>query len=303
MGFLSWKYIEERTRQGYLLKWNVFYLHILLSIILAGLSYIIFTLFQSQNVSYKTKVEKYINYDVTEEFRASQCFLVSKDRSMDAYKTEECVVWEKEKKNYLLLGDSHAAHYYRALDSLLKEDETLTQLNASGCLPVQNATWGDTPCQDLFQWTLETLIQEKHFDVIIISMANFHHTTPLAIHKSMKYIAQYTDKIVFLGRTMRYKQPLPRLLLQLSLGEESAFIHKIAGDYEYTLNLETTLQKVLKVDKLNYISILELMCTPQQSCRTLTPKKIPMYFDKDHFTKEGALYILKQVEEEVFDRE
>jgi len=302
-GFLSWKYIEERTRGGYLVKFNVFYLHILLSIILAVMSYYIFTVFQSQNVSYKKKVEKYINYDASHEFRASQCFLTSADKSMDDYKTDECVVWTKEKKNYLLIGDSHAAHYYRAMASLLKENETLTQVNASGCVPILSSTWGDKPCKELFKWTFDTLIREKHFDVIIISMANFHHTSNVAIQKSMQYIAEHTDKIVFLGRTMRYKQPLPRLLLKLSKGEESSFIHKIAGDYEYTLNLETNLQEVLKVDKLNYISILKLMCTEEQSCRTLTPEGIPMYFDKDHFTEDGALYILKQVKNDVFDRE
>lgn len=272
---------------------------VLISIVFTLMAYYSFS-FHSKNISYKVGVEKYINYDAHDEFRANKCFLTSE---ISVYAEDECVVWDKGKKNYLLLGDSHAAHYYRPLLSLLKENETLTKVNASSCVPILDSKWGMKQCQNLNEWTLNTLIQEKHFDVIFLSMANFHHTTHKEIKKTINHMLVYTDKVIFLGRTMRYKQDLSRLLLKLPEGEDSTKIHEIAGDYDYTLNLETALQKDLNIDRMEYISIFELMCTKERSCRTLTPEGIPMYFDRDHFTKEGAVYILRQVEEILFARE
>jgi len=302
LGYLSWKYVEETMRTGYLVQFNVFYLHLILSLVLGLMTYYMFTVFQSNTISDKTKIEKYIGYDVHDEFRATQCFLTSEVSTVNTYKKDECVVWEKEKRNYLLLGDSHAAHYYRPLLSLLKKNETLTQLNASSCVPILGSKWGMKQCQNLHEWALTSLIKEKYFDVIILSMANFHHTDNISIKETITHMLKYTDKVVFLGRTMRYKYPLPLLLLKLSEGEDTTSIHNTAGDYNYTLNLETTLQKDLKIEKMEYISIIQLMCKNQHSCRTFTPEGIPMYFDKDHFTYEGASYILKQIENTVFNR-
>ena len=303
LGYLSWKYIEETMRKGYLTHFNPFYVHLFLTVLLSTLVYTVFSLFHSKSTAYKEKVEQYLDYNASREFRSDICFLTSGAKSIDAYKEDVCIVKEKEKKNYLLLGDSHAAHYYSAMLSLLKEDETLSQITAAGCLPILSSDWGSSKrCIIFQQWALNTLIPKQHFDVIILSMANLQHTDNSSIKKTIDYLLQYSDKVVFLGRTMRYKQSVPRLLLNLNKGEETTMIHKKAGDYDYTLNLDTLMRKALMTDKIDYISTLQLMCTEEKSCRTLTPKGIPMYFDKDHLSKEGAVYILKQIEDRLFNR-
>ena len=301
LGFLSWWFIEEKTRKGYLRRFNVFYLHIGISALLSIIVYTFFTLPQFTNRNNKEKVMKYLDYDASKEFRAGKCFLTSADHSVKVYSQKECVVWEKGKKNYLLLGDSHAAHYYRALESLLRPDETLTQVNASGCIPVFPLKWGVHVCRDLHTWALNDLIKEKHFDTIIVSMANLEYTTNEALKKTVEYMLQYTDRVVFIGRTMRYKQPLPRLLINLSKGDDLSMLHTKTGDYDYTLKLDTSIKKYLNIPHVTYISTLQLMCTKEKACRTLTPNGVPMYFDKDHLTKEGALYILKQAKDDIFN--
>jgi len=302
LGFLSWWFIEEKMRRGYLRQFNVFYVNISMSVLMGMAIYTFFSLPQFSNKNYKEKVMTYMDYDASSEFRAGTCFLTSAQHSMDAYSRETCVVWQKEKKNYLLIGDSHAAHYYRALESLLASNETLTQVTASGCLPIFSLTWGTQVCRDLHTWALNNLIKEKHFDVIILSMANLERTTNEAIKRTIEHMLKYTDRVVFLGRTMRYKQSLPRLLMNLSEGENTSMIHQKAGDYDYTLTLDTTMKKFFQMDRVTYISTLQLMCTKEKVCRTLTPGGVPMYFDKDHFTKEGSLYILKQMKNDIFER-
>ena len=302
LGFASWWFIEERTRSGYLRRFNVFYLHFTVSTILAVTVYTLFTSSHFKNHTHKEKLLHYLDYDASKEFRASKCFLTSADHSVDIYSKEECVAWEKGKKNYLLIGDSHAAHYYRALESMLKPDETLTQVTASGCIPVFPLRWGVHVCRQLHSWALNDLIKQKHFDTVIVSMANLNRTNNDAIRQTLEYILKYADRVVYIGRTMRYKQPLPRLLLGLSKGEDPAKVYQKAGDYDYTSKLDTSMQKALDMPNVTYISTLDLMCTKEKSCRTLTPGGIPLYFDKDHLTKEGALYILKQAKDEIFER-
>ena len=303
LGYLSWRYIEERMRKGYLQKYNVFFVHIIISLLLGMITYFIFNMFQFNNTHYKEKVNKYMSYDAGSKFRAGTCFLTSAQKSVDFYRKDECVAWEKGKKNYLLIGDSHAAHYYSAMASLLKKDETLTQVNSSACLPIFPFKWGAKKCTDLHKWALNDLIKEKHFDVIILSISNLNRTTNKAIEQTITQMLKYSDRVVFIGPSMKYKQSLPRLLVELTEGEDSSMIYKTAGDYKYILKLDNTLEKFFHMDRVKYISALKILCSEEKGCRTLTPEGAPLYFDRDHFTEDGALYILKQVKNNIFDRE
>ena len=303
LGYLSWRYIEESMRKGYLTKYNVFYVNIVMTVMLSVSVYFIYSMFQFNNTNYKEKVDKYMHYDAKTKFRAGTCFLTSAEKSVDSYEKDECVAWKNGKKNYMLIGDSHAAHYYSAMALLLKENETLTQVNSSACIPIFPLKSGTKKCTDLHKWALNDLIKEKHFDVIVLSTSNLHLTTNKSIKKTIEYMLKYTDKVVLIGPSMKYKQSLPRLLVDLPEGEDSSMIYKTAGVYNYILKLDNTMKEFFHMDRVNYISTLEILCNESKGCLTLTPDGIPMYFDREHFTEEGALYILKQVKNNVFDRE
>jgi len=302
LGYLSWKYIEERMRKGYLQKFNVFYVHIVITMILGTIVYFTFTMFQYKNIHYKEKVDKYMQYDASAKFRAGTCFLTSAQNSVTDYKKDTCITWEKGEKNYLLMGDSHAAHYYSALALLLKRNETLTQVTSSGCLPIFPFKWGVKECIDLHKWALNDLIKEKYFDVIILSIANLNRTSYTSIQQTIQYISKHTNKVVFLGPSMKYKQSLPRLLVDLPEGADSSMIYKTAGDYQYISKIDNEMEKLFHMNNVEYISTLKILCSKQKGCRTLTPEGTPVYFDRDHLTEDGALYILKQIKDKVFNR-
>jgi len=303
LGYLSWKFIEENLRKGYLQKFNVFVVHIALNVILGVVVYFIFTVFQVKTTQYKENINKYMHHDVASQFRAGTCFLTSTENSIKFYQKDECISWDKDKKNYLLIGDSHAAHYYSAMASLLKKNETLSQVTSSACLPIFPFKWGAKKCIDLHRWALNSLIKEKHFDVIILSIANLNRTTNLEIKQTISHMLKYTNKVVILGPSMKYKQSLLRLLVELPEGHDSSMIYKNTSDYEYTLNIDNTMKNFLQMDRLEYISTLKVLCKDEEGCRTLTPRGVPMYFDRDHFTEDGARFMLKQVVNKVFDRE
>lgn len=106
-----------------------------ISILFSLLSVAIFVYHPYTKLRYQDKASAYLKHNIS-DFRAGTCFLTSKYNDVKFYDKKECITYVKGKKNYLLLGDSHAAHYYSALAKLLKDDETLTQVTTSGCNPL-----------------------------------------------------------------------------------------------------------------------------------------------------------------------
>ena len=58
--------------------------------------------------------------------------------------------------------------WYEAMRRKLKDNETLTQVSASGCWPVVSPT-GEKRCKDLMQWAFDDLINQVKFEKIIIA--------------------------------------------------------------------------------------------------------------------------------------
>jgi len=199
----------------------------------------------------------------------------------------------------LLLGDSHAAHYYSALEELIYEDETLSQVTASGCNPLLPYS-GAKRCAGLNKWAYEELIKEKHFDIIILS-GHWFNINKENFQYSLNQLLKYTDRLVVFGPSMVYKQSVPRLLLNLKKDEDSSQIYKSAGSYEKLASVDKAMKSYVKMDNAKFISTLDTLCDVD-GCTTITVNGTPINIDNGHLSHEGALYILEQVEKEIFER-
>jgi peptidoglycan/LPS O-acetylase OafA/YrhL len=300
LGIFSWYFVENRFRKSKLssptVKPIITILGVSFLFVIANI--IVFKYFPSKTLRYQQKAAQYLKFN-TEEFRAGTCFLTSKYNDVKFYDKDLCVTYKEGKKNYLLFGDSHAAHFYSALVTLLQKDETLTQVTTSGCNPLLPYR-GAKRCVGLNKWAYEELIPTKHFDVIILSALWFN------IHKkdfqySLNQLAKYTDKLIVFGPSLSYMQPLPRLLLNLKENTDNKQIYKTASYYNKLSSMDKTLKSYVPLDKVKYVSLLNTICDTK-GCMTVTPDGTPINFDDSHLTHEGALYILKQIEDEILDR-
>ena len=299
-GILSWKLIEDRFRKNKVeeLTFNPIAKVLAISILALIVSWSILKYYPYTKLRYQDKANAYLKYD-TSMFRAGSCFLTSKYNDVKFYEEDKCITYKEGKKNYLLLGDSHAAHYYSALTELIQEDETLSQVTASGCTPLVPYN-GAKRCSGLNKWAYEVLIREKHFDMIILS-ANWRLVNKQSFQNSLNQLLKYTDKLVVLGPSMEYKQSLPRLLLNLKKGEDSSQIYKKASTYNTFVTIDKLLKRYVSMENAYYISILEIVCNGD-SCTTITENGTPINFDNGHLTHEGAYYILKRIQEKIFQR-
>ena len=299
-GIVSWYFIENRFRKS---KFSSLTIKPILTVLGVSFIFVIFNIivfkyFPSKTLRYQQKAARYLNFN-TDEFRAGSCFLTSKYNDIKFYNKDLCVTYEEGKKNYLLLGDSHAAHYYSALSDMMRSDETLTQVTASGCVPLLKSH-GARRCTGLNAWAYNTLIHKKHFNVIILS-ANWRIVDKNVFKNSLNVLSRYTNKLIVLGPSLEYKQSLPRLLVHLKKGEESSQLYKTASAYDAFVSIDKSIENYTTTNNVEYISILKILCN-KKGCKSVTDDGTPINFDNGHLTHEGATYILKQIENKIFDR-
>ena len=301
-GYLSWKYIENTTKALHTERnLKPIYLSLGVSLLTISLTFVAFKNLPSRSLEKEalaSKYQKYLNYS-SSQFRAGKCFLTSKYNNIDFFDKTECIQYAQDKKNYLLIGESHAAHYYSALYENKKDDETISQITASGCYPIL-AYKGSKRCTDLVRWAYEDLIIKKHFHTIILS-ARWRNLDKKSLIQTINMLLKHTDNVVILGPTMEYQQPLPRLLMNLALDEDTKSIYKTAGKYQEISETDNLMKSGLTGPRVKYISVLNLLCDID-GCSTITPTGVPIAFDYGHFTHSGASYIIKQIETDIFSR-
>ena len=59
-------------------------------------------------------IASYLAYDPSAAFRTGQCYLATNRQQLDV---ETCMTPDAKRPNYLLVGDSHAAHLWFGLSS------------------------------------------------------------------------------------------------------------------------------------------------------------------------------------------
>ncbi len=300
-GYISWKYIEKTTRFKYT-KYKYFSpIYLATGSILFVIILSLFTLNGMPNryTEKQLRYAEYLNYHMSSYSRQGKCFLTSSFDDIKYFNKNECISHTKGKKNYLLIGDSHAAHFYSALYENKENNETISQVTASGCKPTL-AYRGKDRCTNLVRWAYEELIIDKHFDTIILSARwqSFHNTSLI---ETVNMLLPYANHIVVFGNSMEYTQPLPRLLAKLSDDEDIKRIFEIAGKYKKLSQLDESMKIDLSMKGVNYISILDIMCD-KDKCKTTTLEDIPVSPDYGHFTHEGACYIIEQIRKKLFTR-
>ena len=76
----------------------------------------------------------YLKYEDKEAMRKGRCFLVP-EHSWEDFNFVKCLSTDDMKKDYLLFGDSYAAHLWYGLSVIFREDNFL-QATVAGCSPI-----------------------------------------------------------------------------------------------------------------------------------------------------------------------
>jgi peptidoglycan/LPS O-acetylase OafA/YrhL len=202
---------------------------------------------------------------------------------------KSCLSLDINKKNVLLLGDSHAGQFSLSLRNKLDINEyNFIEHTVVGSFPLINAQGEKTSTNEFRQLLNDFIVSNKNnIDIIIISCNWLNHNSnsgymsnvQLAngINETIAYIEKLGIKVIILGQTEKYIINFPKKQAFKILGKENK---------DYINNESLILNNTLKnmVPTKNYIDLF----LRSEFNHYDEKNKVPYMFDRNHLTIYGA---------------
>lgn len=230
-------------------------------------------------------IGSYLAYDSAAAFRAGQCYLGTNRQQLDV---ETCLKRDAARPNYLLVGDSHAAHLWFGLSSAMP-DVNVMQATASACRPeVTTVSRLDTrACPKLMQFVFNDFLVHNKVDKVLLAASWKDEDLP-ALSTTLGLLKSRGIDAVVLGPIVEYDAALPRLLVDgIRHGSPSiASTRRTAGVRERDL----AMKRMVTDAGAAYLSVYDAVCRDGR-CDEFAAGDVPMQFDAGHLTSSGAVEV------------
>jgi hypothetical protein len=283
---LSWKYIETpfRTKQ---VTTPTMYKSALASVVLlvvAAGAMLATNGLPSRFQPQVARIASFLEYDPRPVSRAGTCFYEA-EYSHAELDPNVCMHWDPAKKNYLLVGDSHAAHLWYGLAKAFPEANVM-QATAAGCKPTVDPAYHEDKrhCRRLIDYVNFEYLPAHKIDVIMIEAVWRDEDLPMLPH-TLEYAKQHAGSVVLFGPMVQYDASLPRVLAVSLMKNDPAYParHRLA----FLRELDDKMAEVARRAGVKYVSLVKMLCGPD-SCETSAADGIPMLYDYGHLTVEGS---------------
>lgn len=290
---LSWKFVESPFRAGRLRMPRSLLFKgaaaAAAAVAAVGITAILYKGFPSRYPSNAIQVASYLDYDSAKYFRDGSCFISSGYKYGD-YNFSECLREDPSKKNYLLFGDSHAAHLWYGLSTSLRGVNVL-QATASGCKPtLDQPLLAAATCKQLMTYIYKDYLPDHHVDRLLIA-ARWQAQDVLPLSRSLDWMKEHGISVVIFGPMVQYDMALPRLLAFSMRGKD------LTIPDEHRVNehgLDNALSQLAEKKGVEYVSFYRSLCGPR-SCQEFALNGVPLQFDYGHLTKEGSLLVAQKL--------
>jgi peptidoglycan/LPS O-acetylase OafA/YrhL len=230
----------------------------------------------------------YLDYGQA-HFREGKCFIVPPYSYAD-FDHGLCLEQDSGRKNYLLIGDSHAAQLWYGLSQLLPDVRVL-QATAAGCVPefAQTARLAAS-CTELMDYMYKDYLVHNHVDRLLLA-ARWNKRDFPNIEQVLSWARQRAIPVTIFGPMVEYNLALPRVLAYGAQQGDPKISEKylVRGDDE----LDRALRALAREYGAKYISLVDILCTPA-GCATTAEDGSPLEFDTDHVTKAGSLLLIRK---------
>jgi len=218
-------------------------------------------------------------------YRIGSCFITSKNTFQD-FDQSACLAPDPSKPNYLIFGDSHAAHLYYGLATEFPEDHML-QATASGCMPfVDQVPHARPDCAEIVHLVLKDYLPKSHLKAVIVG-GNWLPKDVDQIGKTLAYIKSLGVQPILFGPVVQYDTPLPRLLA-VSIKKSDAGLperHQLPMSRALDLKMANLAKTVWNVP---YVSYFDTLCKGADCVEYASPD-VPLQGDIAHFTAPGSV--------------
>ena len=227
----------------------------------------------------------YLGYDPSAAFRAGRCYLATNRQHLDI---ETCMRLDSKRPNYLLVGDSHAAHLWFGLSSAMPQ-VNIMQATASACRPaVEPISLLDTrACPRLMQFVFNDFLANHKVDKVLLA-ASWKDEDMAPLSGTLEALKARGLDVTVLGPIVEYDSALPRLLAEEILRNRPSIAR--AMQTSGIRERDRALRRMVTAKGAAYLSVYDSVCRDGR-CDEFAAGDIPLQFDAGHLTAEGSVEV------------
>lgn len=237
-----------------------------------------------------TRINKLVDYKQEEGMREGQCFLSSRHDDPGAFDDGLCLALDPQRPNILLIGDSHAAHFWSGLKHTLNQVNVL-QATASGCKPLLEGA-GEMRCTALRDRIFSEFLPSHHLDAVILS-ANWVEEDLASLTATIDSLKPHADAIYVLGPIVAYRRALPELVADSRWLEQPELMARSVVAERYHLDQQMNALVVSAGGR--YGSVYAALCNDERHCLIEDPQRQPIQFDATHLTESGSRLVVERL--------
>jgi peptidoglycan/LPS O-acetylase OafA/YrhL len=225
--------------------------------------------------------------------RTGICFITS-DYHFDKYDINICLHEYPNKRNYLLLGDSHSAMLWGALSSSLR-DANVMQASTNACEPVLHPS-GSPDCRRMMSYVFDNYLHNHRVDGLFM-VARWEEKDIDELTATIAWAKQHQLAVTVFGPMPEYDGPLPRLLAYSIAWNEPSLPsrHRVAS----TKRLDEAMQNMATtVWEVAYISLYREICGAEGCLEYVdAARQVPLMGDTNHLNRFGASFVVQHLVE------
>jgi peptidoglycan/LPS O-acetylase OafA/YrhL len=225
--------------------------------------------------------------------RTGNCFILDSGRFED-FDQGLCLHEEAGKKNYLLLGDSHAAILWSALSAALP-GRNVMQATVAACEPIVREPNTRPICKVLIDYIFQKYLPTHPVDALLLEGSWSEPDSVDRIGETVEWAKAHHVPLILFGPVPEYDEPLPRLLAyqvewnQANLAEE----HRKTDGAALDSRLETLSRDSWHI---TYISLYKQLCNGNDCIEYVdSAHTVPLMSDREHFTRFGSAMIVHEL--------
>jgi peptidoglycan/LPS O-acetylase OafA/YrhL len=245
------------------------------------------------------------------DYRVGRC-MVKLDEGPETFGAE-CVDREPAQGPLVMLwGDSHAAAIYPGLRQLLTDEgveRRLAQFTAARCPPLLSPPErASRTCDSITRHVLDRLAAERPHTVVLAGHWLFYGRSTAALNDRLAALRDTVrhlqslgvQRVVVLGHTPVWTQPLPRLLMQQHGRSGVAPTRLSEGLDPGAGALDAAIESALSGTGAVFMSPHRVLCTElgcESSFVSASGAVLPLMADGSHLTREGSVRLVSLLAE------
>ncbi|MGN7161381.1 acyltransferase family protein [Sphingomonas sp. SAFR-052] len=219
------------------------------------------------------------------QFRPDSCFIGKGER----YDFARCLVLRPDRANVIVMGDSHAAQYWRAI-ALRFPNINVVQATASGCRPTVALT-GKDRCVSVVRTVFNDVIGRPGVVGVVLA-GRWQQNEVAALGKTVKRLRERKLAVTVIGPNVEYQEDMPRILARAMLRGDLASLARRQRPQRSALDHE--MRPVVEAAGGRYVSEIDIEC-PGGHCQLFDSDGGPYHFDYGHLTFAASRDVVRHL--------